>query len=278
MRKLITTFLILFLMISGCLLDSSKDLDFSESIHPDDFVDIEFKNKVLLLSNYICEVGSATTSEKLEFMDEGTKAFYSGSVIMQSFGRQMPGITKYGGFYANIYQLRIYERYYNKLVKDWNPLVIKSCSIKNSSSNEELITLVQQMGEFSGKTLYLILRTEFEPIKAFSEGVFDLTKNSNIDSKIKQRIFTKFGEEGVLIYDEIKVVAKKGGNITINKLVPIADEMLYEVFGVVFREAGPYLLKSETLSENILESEIIPRTKNFFNDHSVTPSEEFGGN
>lgn len=240
-------------------------------------VDEKFRERALLLSSHVCEVGTGKTSESLEFMDAPSKAFYTGSVIIKSLALPNRFVSNYGGKYSAVYRLRIAESYYNRIVEEWNLLVIDSCSIGDDSTDAEIYLATQKMGEFGGKTSYLILRAfGVEPYKAFMEGAYDMAKNQEVNKKIRGQIRSRYGAEEAGIYDGFMAGAKTSGGFVANVAAPVADRIFYEAFGILGHEMAPQLLKSANFAEDTFKNEIVPLSRDLFRDAKVIPTEEFG--
>ncbi len=241
------------------------------------YIDEKFRGRALLLSSHVCEVGTGKTSESLEFMDAPSKALYTGSVIIKSLAFPNRIVSNYGGKYSAVYRLRIAEIYYNRITEEWNLLVADSCSIGDGSTDTEIYLATQKMGEFGGKTSYLILRAfGVEPYKAFMEGAYDMAKDQEVNKKIRGQIRSRYGAEEARIYDGFMAGAKTAGGFVANVAAPVADMIFYEAFGIVGHEMAPQLLKSANFAEDTFKNEIVPRSREFFRDTKVVPTEEFG--
>ncbi len=242
------------------------------------YVDEKFRERAVMLSSHICEVGSRQASEALGIMDAPSKALYTGSVIIKSLNLPNRVILGYGGKYSAIYKLRIAEIYYNKIVEEWNFLYIDSCSVNDDSTDAEIFVFTQKMGEFGGKTSYLILRgVGVEPYKAFMEGAYDMAQDQEVNNKIREQIRTRYGSTEVRIYDSFMIAGKTAGGFVANVAAPVADRIFYEAFGTVGHEMGPQLLKSSVFAEDTFKDQIVPRSKEFLMNTEVIRTKDYGG-
>jgi hypothetical protein len=224
-------------------------------------VDARYRENVITLSAHVCVIGYAPQSEYLKAMDAPSRAFYAGSVIINSLGIKNEVISKTSKGYSLFYGLRIAEKYYNKIGEEWNRILPITCSINNNSSDTEIEEASRELTSFGFKTSYIILKVAgYEPSKAFYEGVYEALRAAGIDDEnLSGAIRNKYGEEGVVLYD----YAKKSGNVAIDLALPIIDKGLYSITGYVGYYFGPTFFKGAVLSKYTLENKIIPESEDF---------------